>query len=243
MLKQSDVETEAEATPTAQVRVTPKELSRALAAIESRKEAKTRYRSETIPVAEAVHELGLEVSPEEVLAEVQEGRRSATAGKMRPSFGRRLVLSLTLCGIMLGLMSVEAGSGYLDYRASHHLHVDPEHLQVGTSSGKWMLFSEVGDNQPVQCSYNGGTFVQTNPSQPSWTLIKHAGQVYIRGFIPQLSQQALQANGTDIYCSGSTVPVTLPLSSLQITPQGGDSGTFHIESLQMDQHAHEKWQP
>lgn len=241
MLKHT--ETEAEQVSAAKVRVTPEELAAAITRLEARKEAGQRDLEGTIPIGEAVQQLDLEATPEEVLAEVQEGRRSAAAGKRRPSFGRHLVLLLSLSGILLGLVSVEEGSAYLTYRTSHHLHVDPEHLQVGTSSGKWILFSEVGDNQPVLCSYNGGTFVQIDPNQPSWTLIKHGGQVYVRGFIPQLSEQALQVNGTDVYCSGSTVPVTLPLSGLRITPQGGDSGTFHVERLQLDKHAYEKWKP
>jgi hypothetical protein len=67
-----------------QHRVTPEELTRALAAIEARQqeaaqrqEETDRYLAETIPVDEAVRELNLPVTPEEVWAEVQAQREAA----------------------------------------------------------------------------------------------------------------------------------------------------------------------
>ena len=77
-------------------RVTPEELTRALAKIEARKqealrneeaarESKQAYLSATIPVEEAVRELNLEVSPDEIWAEVQEQRAADTHTETIPA--------------------------------------------------------------------------------------------------------------------------------------------------------------
>ena len=62
----------------AQVRVTPQELAQATAAIEARQNARAQHEAATIPIGEAVHQLNLEATPEEVLAEVQAQRRANT---------------------------------------------------------------------------------------------------------------------------------------------------------------------
>jgi len=70
MLKHED-KLEAPSQPAAQVRVTPEELATALSRIEARKDAGQRHADGTIPIGEAVQQLGLDTTPEEVLAEVQ----------------------------------------------------------------------------------------------------------------------------------------------------------------------------
>ncbi len=62
----------------AQVRVTPQELVQATAAIEARHSARAQHDAATIPIGEAVHQLNLEATPEEVLAEVQAQRSAKT---------------------------------------------------------------------------------------------------------------------------------------------------------------------
>lgn len=56
----------------AQVRVTPEELAAAVTALQIRKEGQPG----TIAIGDAVEELGLDVTPEEVLAEVQARRQA-----------------------------------------------------------------------------------------------------------------------------------------------------------------------
>jgi hypothetical protein len=58
-------------------RVTAQELTMALERIEAGKQAESRRLSSTIALGEAVRELGLEVTPEEIFAEVQRQRRLA----------------------------------------------------------------------------------------------------------------------------------------------------------------------
>ncbi len=62
----------------AQARVTPQELAQATAAIEARQNAIAQHEAATIPIGEAVHQLNLEATPEEVLAEVQAQRKANT---------------------------------------------------------------------------------------------------------------------------------------------------------------------
>jgi len=64
-----------------QARVTPEELSEALAAIEGRKQAEASHLAGTIPIEQAVSELHLDSSPEEIWAEVQAGRAKAKAAR------------------------------------------------------------------------------------------------------------------------------------------------------------------
>lgn len=61
-----------------QVRVTPQELVQATAVLEARHHARAQHEAATIPIGEAVHQLNLEVTPEEVLAEVQAQRNAKT---------------------------------------------------------------------------------------------------------------------------------------------------------------------
>lgn len=70
------------ANPAAQARVTPEELAQAVARIEARQAAQARRLEATIPIGQAVEELGLGLAPEEILAEIeaqrgQESRRMA----------------------------------------------------------------------------------------------------------------------------------------------------------------------
>ena len=70
--------------PAAQVRVTPEELATAVSRIEARKDTDQRRADGTIPIGEAVQQLGLAVTPEEVLAEVQVARAQQAAHRKPP---------------------------------------------------------------------------------------------------------------------------------------------------------------
>lgn len=76
---------------TSQHRIRPEELTRALAAIEARKQEAARkqaeeekYLAETIPVEEAVRDLHLEATPEEIWAEVEAQRNAAAETQEEP---------------------------------------------------------------------------------------------------------------------------------------------------------------
>ena len=83
MLKSQEAENTAQSNtpqPSASgARVTPEELSQALGAIEQRKQAEASRLAGTIPIDEAVSELQLDSTPDEIWAEVQAQRAKALA--------------------------------------------------------------------------------------------------------------------------------------------------------------------
>ncbi len=247
MLRQETNET---IPPTAaQARVTPEELAAALSRIEARKDAGQRQVDGTIPIGEAVQQLGIDTTPEEVLAEVQAIRQEPMRTKKRqPSIAQRLVLSLGLSGILLGIAldvnglrqmrshqsakPVSLSSTPQPSNAPKSISLDPN-LMVQDTSDKLVMLSEVGDNQPVRCNYSDGSFQSSYGGLSSWILIKHDGQVYVRAWIPHISKQAIQNNGADVSTwesdllasdpsHTSHVPITLPLNGFQVTPSDGD---------------------
>ena len=246
----------------AKVRVTPEELATALSRIEARKDAGQRQVDGTIPIGEAVQQLGIDITPEEVLAEVQAIRQEPVGAKERrlPSRQRLALLS----GIGLGLIGLvgwwsvphvtesQAPPAIVvtlptAQAAPRPISLDPD-LLVGDATGEIVMLSEVGDNQPVKCNYSDGSFQQYFPdgSQSSWTLIKHSGRVYVRGLMPHISEQALQRNGTDISTldsSGFVVPITMSLNQFQVMPEVGSNVEFHAVNIRLDKLAFEKWQP
>src|SRR2546430_1822304 len=58
----------------AQERVTPDELAKAVAAVEARKDAEARQHATTIPLGDAVRQLGWDTTREELLWEVERQR-------------------------------------------------------------------------------------------------------------------------------------------------------------------------
>ncbi len=79
MLRQEDPHPTPDTLSAAQTRVTPEELAHAIASLEARRLDETRHQENTIPIGEAVRELGLDATPEEVLAEVRAQREAHTA--------------------------------------------------------------------------------------------------------------------------------------------------------------------
>lgn len=69
----------------AQARVTPDELAEALAAIEARRQAEAAHLAGTIPIEQAVSELHLDSTSDEIWAEVQGQRAKAAAARQRPA--------------------------------------------------------------------------------------------------------------------------------------------------------------
>lgn len=72
MLKQEQ-ETISE-TPASQVRVTPEEMAKAMAAIEARKQQEAHQKATTLTLGEAVQDLALDTTPEELFTEVKRQR-------------------------------------------------------------------------------------------------------------------------------------------------------------------------
>ena len=87
MLKQDALSQDAVPEPpisVSQARVTPDELSSALAAIEARRQAEAAHLAGTIPIDQAVSELHLDSTSDEIWAEVQAQRTKASATPPAP---------------------------------------------------------------------------------------------------------------------------------------------------------------
>lgn len=89
-------------TPAAQVRVTPQELAAALARLEARQGGLDG----TIPLGDAVQELGLNATPEELLREIEAGRAQQQQRPPRTR-GARL-LRVGMSGLAAGVLVVSA---------------------------------------------------------------------------------------------------------------------------------------
>lgn len=239
----------------AQVRVTPEELAAAVTALQIRKEGQPG----TIAIGDAVEELGLDVTPEEVLAEVQARRtRQEHTGKRLSTtkfFGLTLIAGVALIGLTAwSISSSEQGISTsnapvaVPVVAPTHILAEPN-LIVGDASGKIMMLSEARDNQPVRCTLvNSSTpeFIQYFPSDSvnSWTLIKHGNKIYVHGWILRLSPSVVRQYGVDVSRSRDAnfvAPVTLPLEGFTVSPEVGSNAEFHAVNIHLDKHAYEKW--
>ena len=93
MLKSQNTETQ---TPSlGKARVTPQELSEALAAIETRKQAEASRLAGTIPIEDAVSELHLDSTPEEIWAEVNAQRQKQAQEKQAQEQVRLAALGIS----------------------------------------------------------------------------------------------------------------------------------------------------
>ena len=254
MLKHED-NSQAPAQSAARVRVTPEELAAAVTALQIRKEGAPG----TIAIGDAVDGLGLDVTPEEVLAEVH--ARRATTRRLLPK-KRLKVLSAALAAMVglsiWGITQQPTGSPSVAVQAvpttsfiplqgptPQRTKVDPN-LVVSDASGKLMMLSEIGDNKPVTCVLNGGSFQRVDSGgQSRWTLIKYQGKVYVRGWMAKASPKVLQEDGADVRASQNSisVPVTLPIGGFRFseTPQNVPGEEFHASDIHLDKHAYEKW--
>lgn len=251
--------------PASEVRVTPEELAAAITRLEARKDTHQHQADSTVAIGDVVEQLGLDATPEEILLEVESGRRSASLQRgTRMSVKQRLGLILTgglLAASLVVIRMVPEFAGGPTPRSDalivvasppyapepQRILVNPD-LLVGDASGKLVLLSEVGDNQPVHCTYNIGGFKQYSPDSPSatWTLVKHDGRLYARGWMPKMSPKVLQSEGADVSAvkrARFIVPITLPLKGLSASVSGGASSDaeFHAQNIHLDKHAYEKW--
>ena len=94
----------------AQYRVSAQELSHVVGIIQARKEAEARQRANTVALGEAVEQLGLEMTPDELLAEIQadRARRSGGGGGARPkrqnSTQRHTFATFAVCAGLAAMM-------------------------------------------------------------------------------------------------------------------------------------------
>lgn len=260
MLQHDDLASDS-AQPAALRRVTPQELAAAIARLEARQEAES---DGTIPLGKAVEELGLAASPEALWAEVRAARAARYAPRRASPSRRR--------NILLSAAFVAAGGGLVGWQAASHpppgsktaqaadataltvddpqpISVKPD-LLVQDVTGKIVTLPEARDGQPVRCflsSERPRSFAAFTPGMDAgylWTLTRHGGQTYVRGFIPRMSLRALELSGADVINHPDGLQAThplavwLPLAGFQVTPDAQiDGRSFHAQNIHLDRYA------
>ena len=246
----------------AQVRVTPQELAAAIARLEARQ----GENEGTIPLGDAVQELGLNATPEELLREIEAGRarQHESLRRTQPLLSSKLrlfvvsALASVLFGIMVGFFhspssSRTVGTISVSPAAPQAAPIGiPDRLLVRQHDGKMVLLSEVSDGQPVFCELaateTGAKLADFAPSASHWTIIKHRGKVYVRGWIGDMSEAALRSTVVTVHTlahyvtSGiRPVPVTLPLDGFQSPPGLTSDNMISATHVTPDEHLKEKW--
>jgi hypothetical protein len=91
----------------AQYRVSAQELSHVVSILQARKEAEARQRANTVALGEAVEQLGLDMTPDELLAEIQSDRARRSGGS-RPNrqnnAQRHTFATFAICAGLAGMM-------------------------------------------------------------------------------------------------------------------------------------------
>jgi len=261
MLRHDDnSESTAPPSPAAQVRVTPQELAAALARLEARQGGLDG----TIPLGDAVQELGLNATPEELLREIEAGRarQQASHPKTRLAKAGRAAAALTCGGLLLlgGLFAFRGEAPAPPAAIAVPAPTTPQaapisipdDLLVRRPDHKMALLSEVPDGQPILCllagTENGARLTDFAPSTSHWTLIKHGGKVYVRGWIGDMSDNALRSTVVEVHplayyvASGlHPIPVTLPLGGFQSPPGLTGDNMISAGHVVPDGHLKEKW--
>src|SRR5688572_5980000 len=152
MLRHEELEIE---TPASQVRVTAQELAQALAAIEARKEAETQQKADTISLGEAIRQLDINATPEELLEAVR--AQTASKTEVRPSksnnSAKLQAIVLMLCLLIPFAWLLEAYETTVPPTAV----ASPTPVSASSStslSEEFPLLSRVPMNQPVAIEYS-----------------------------------------------------------------------------------------
>ena len=189
MLKQ--MEDQAEPTAASEVRVTPEELATAVAALEARKQGS----ADTIAIGDAVSELSLNSTPDDILREVESQRERKSSSRNNK---RRRLLALAAALIAFGTAGIVM-------RPHVRGHSIPSAPAIARTS-----LSDVRDGQQVYVDTYGlkqildghpAVQVQVYPNNHGirWGLIKHEGKVYLQGYILQASEKQIKEKAVVVY--------------------------------------------
>ncbi len=255
--------------PADQVRVTAEEFARAVARHQARREEAAQKLEGTVSLGDAVQELNVDITPEELLAEVQAARaeqaaRAAVAQtRRRPRTGLFLASAGLLAALTIGIYGARTAPAP-DAQATVVTAPQsppavsiavPGALLVQDTRGAMPVLrtlQEMEDGVPVRCSLTQtdghATLADFSNPNSAWTLVKHDGQVYVRGWIPNMSPQAMQISGVTLYNTQTLVPsgaaprrVSLPLDGIQVVPGQGDDEMIVARKVQTDAHFGDTW--
>ncbi len=209
MLKNQEAEQPSQPSPGAP-RVTPDELNAALAAIEARKQAEAAHLAGTIPIDQAISDLHLDSTSEEIWAEVQAQREKTALPKaaptkqpqqaaqplrvsmpvvrVRPRGWRRLLAPALVIGALMG-------TGVIPHNFTPHGFSPSLLTKKHFSNDSPILrpFSQIPNGTEAYADDNAlrqisegrpaaQILVSENPSGSRWTVVKMHDHVYLHGF-------------------------------------------------------------
>ena len=204
----------------AERRVTPEELAKALAAVEARKEQSARQQENTIPIGEAVQQIGFDATPEQIWAEVQAQRQNQDQAMRRLPKKARRRLWLALCvvfPVLIGMMAaIEGHSGISNETPSVTDISSPQVFIPTTPPTIIKTLAEIPNNGTFFCDEDTAqgllqkkvnanhvlvTEVQpfTGQQNNSWTFTKHDDKLYLHGYTALRSPEAIQLGHVPIY--------------------------------------------
>ena len=270
--KTETAEPASEQRPAAEARVTAEEFARAVARHQARREEAARRLEGTITLGEALQELEIEADPKDILAEVQaeRARKAAATVSVTPLHRRQRNVTRVAFAAAAALLLLGGLLGVTTAPAPVH-QVPPPTIVVerlpatvavaapgttlvrdaGRSQGMLRTLAEVPDGRAVHCALAqaGGTIALTNFTIPetAWTLIKHDGRLYIRGWIADMTPAALQSTQVEIHRARASVragltavPVTIRLDQLRCVGGLSTDEMLLAENVQPDRHFREK---
>lgn len=233
-----------------QMRVTPDELTQALAAIEARRQADAG----TIPLDQAVSELHLDSTSDEIWAEVQAQRAKVAAARQKPApaaqaapvsglrgrdhLRRRGLRRLVAPAVVIGLLM---SAGIIPHNFTPH-GFSPS-LITKAAAPTLRPLSAVPDGKEVYA--DDAALIQISEGKPAaqvvisenatgnrWNLVKTGGHVYLRGYIESASSfQSLRCKPLNVYNDDNsgelegnkTSNITLRVDNIPLQKSGGDS--------------------
>lgn len=247
----------------ARVRVTTRELADAMASLQARKEAAARRMEGSIPLGEAIQELQLDATPEELLAEVQ-AQRARVPKPARSSVWAMLAALVPASVFLIGFTVAHLSDGasappapiMVSTPTPSTLTISaPPATLVQDNSGPTPVLRTLGEVQnerPVLCALSqtdsSVAFVNFSNPASTWTLIKHDGRVYVRGWMANMSRQAMATGDVeffsrkaDVVLGSAPIPVTLRLDRLRCLPGHGDDAAIVARGVRPDSHFREVW--
>ena len=223
-----DNNSEMNAPPAAQVRVTPQELAAALARPEARQQ-------ENHP-------------------------RTRFLASNRAGVSVIFVAALVVFGGMVAFLRAPIHSPLYSPPVAVTASATPQAVPIGIPDTllvqrpdhKMVLLSEAADNQTVLCNLAGtedsAHLADFAPGIYHWTLIKHGGKVYVRGWIGDISGTALRSTIVEVHPGAYWVPrgmkpirVTLPLGGFRSPPGLTNDNVISASHLVPDERLKEKW--
>jgi hypothetical protein len=234
----------------ARQRVTPEELAKALAAIEARKEQSERDAAGTIPIGEAVQQLGFDSSADEIWNEVQTQRQQnhwQTQTRLPRKTRRALIAGVCVAGLVLAGIGLHMQPS--DNESQNVSDVPTQQIIMPQSPQTVIkTLAEIPNNgsfycdeataqkilsrtapTPAQVLVTNGIPATGQQQSVSWTFTNHAGKIYVHGFTTPRSPAAMRVG-----------PIDISNIDIDNTGAGGTNdnqsvalavGTFHIDSI------------